>query len=400
MLMNDQNILAKKGGQGIRESMFDTCGVYFFAVPLTQKQIHEVEQKLGVLFVRPNQALHVEGNPGNSDPEDTAPAAVPVLTAPGNQLHERSEIVEDRDAWEDLRYISTPRLSELSSAYYYDSNAGQEVTVIAVDHGVNRLHNQFIANNESPLLPDEITAMDYLGPPLDDDFGTCRTSKIVGSTFGVARKAKAKVVNIAPTVSSLMDAFLQVARYLLAKIGRKEKVKGYHVMSFMTQWDDTDPTITSRLEELLDLLRNSFQLVVVVPAGMDPLETNAVIDMWPATVAQKFDLIVVGGVTVGTGKTYLFSRGGPLLSVNAPGNVKCAGRRGAIYILKRGTDVATTQVAGLVAYLLSLQDIGPLLRRNPQIIPLRVKAFLMNTASYTREGGDFPSIWNLLGASS
>lgn len=400
--MNGQNILNRIGGRGLRRSKSDICDVYFWALPLTRDQIAQIKNKPGVHMVRPNHDPHMEDISGSSDAEDSNPAEIPVLSAPSSQLKKRGQIVEDPSAYEDLRSICTPSGSALLDSYFYDSNAGQGAINIAVDRGVNLLHDEFItATGDSSLLEEHIFAMDTSRlPGLEMNSGTCRTSKITGRTVGVARKAKVMFAKVSNAVSSLIDVFVQIANYLFRKVLKGETVGGYHVMSIMVQWDDTDQGITTRFEEILDLLINYFQLVVVVPSGRDVTMQNAQIDKWPAIAGSRHDIIVVGAFEVATGRTYDWSKGGPSLTVNAPGKVTCA--RNAVGSLiwrdRYGVDVAATQVAGVIVYWFSHDEIGPTLRRNPRIIPLRVKAYIKQTASYIRQGGDFPAIWNQFGA--
>ena len=114
--------------------------------------------------------------------------------------------------------------------------------------------------------------------------------------------------------------------------------------------------------------------------------------MWPATAERRHDIIVVGAVEVRTSKMFSFSRGGPFLSVSAPGLVKCArNQAGSSSIIRHGTDVAAAQVAGLVAYLLSLDDIGPQLRQIENQIARRVKSFVSLIACKRMDDG-FPAI--------
>lgn len=397
--MNDQNILAGMAGRGLRISMSDICDVLFFAIPLTVNQIQDIEKQTGVRFVRPNQDLYMEGTLGGSD-LDSDPADMPVLTAPGNPLQERDRIVTDRSAWEDLRFISTPRNSELSSDYFYYSNAGRDVTIFAVDRGANILHDEFVTmTGQRSLLEDIIYAMDTSGLPDDEDnLGTCCTSKIVGQKYGVAKRAKVMIAKVSPTLGSVIDVLVQIANYLNQKSFRQENVKGYHVMSIMIQWDNSDPQTTEVLEEILNILVTYYQLVVVVPAGMDLTGKNSDINMWPATAERRHEIIGVGAVEVRRSKLFSFSRGGPFLSVNAPGLVKCArNQAGSSSIIRHGTDVAAAQVAGLVAYLLSLDDIGPQLRQIENQIASRVKSFVKLIACKRMDDG-FPAIWNLVGA--
>lgn len=386
-------------------STLEPCGVFFFAVPLTKQQIQELrENHPGVEFVRPNQAL-TEDLPGSSDQEDNDSTEIPVLTAPGTQLKKRDEvIVEDFLARADLRFISTPKDSELSSAYSYDEKAGRETTIIAVSSGVDA-HTEFVTTaGESSLLEKSITAMDYNRPGDQGGTGTCLISKMIGRTVGVARNAKVVVAKTFPSLSSLMDVFVQIANYLIAKLQRGEKVKGYHVMSFMLQWQNTDEEIATRFDEIFSLLINFLQLVVVVPAGNDEdANRNSDIINWPATTERRHNIIVVGAVDVSTGRTYDFSRGGPFLTVNAPGVGRCADARingGTSYKRRRGTDVSAAMVTGLIPYLLSLDDVGPMLREAPSIIPFVVKDYIMRSASYKRLDDDVPAIWNLLPAST
>lgn len=405
VVMNGQNILAGTGGRGLRISTSDICDVYFFAVPLTTNQIQDIEKKPGVEFVSPNRALSSEDISESSDPADSDPAEIPVLTVPGSQLNERDRVIVDPTAWDDLRFISTPSGSlRLSRSYNYFSNAGDGVTVIGVDSGVNTLHDQFVTlTGESSLLEERIAAMDTSDLADDyDNLGTCRTSKIVGRTLGVARRAKVIVTKVARSLSSLSDVFVQIANYLNRKRVRRENVQGYHVMSIMIQWDNTDPQMTQRFEEMFDLLVREFQLVVVVPAGNDDTNQNSDIIRWPAVAERRHDIIVVGAVRSKTGTTASFSRGGPFLSVNAPGLVTCArNQAGSDDMMRRGTDVAAALVAGLAAYLLSLDDVGPNLRDMLVPIPRRVKDYVMTTASYKRLPDEFrPAIWNTLGFSN
>lgn len=362
-----------------------------------------MKKTLGVDFVRPNQALHSENIPESSDPKVGDPAPIPVLTAPGSRLKKRDQIVADSLAWEDLRFISTPEDAPLSEAYYYYSNAGRDMTIIAVDRGVNFYHDDFLTTTgQSSLLPNYICAMDTSNQPDDDDgYSTCRTSKYVGRNYGVAKKAKVLIAKVSPLLSSVIDVLVQIGNYLNDKIEGKENVRGYHVMTIMIQWDNDNFRSTQRFEHLLNLLTGHFQLVVVVPSGNDISNSNSDINRWPATAGRRDDIIVIGAVEVMTERTYYFSREGPFLSVTAPGKVSCAiNRAGNPFFKISGTDVAAALVAGVILYLFSTEDIGHTLRGgdnpNPGEIPRRVKRFIVNEASYQRFHLDPPAIWNLL----
>lgn len=402
VVMNGENILAGKGGRGIRVSTLYLCDVYFFAVPLTQGQILELGQKPNVRFIKPNRVLDTDFVPEGSDQEDSDPTGAPSFSVPGSQLKERDRIIADPDAWDDLRYISTPEGSRLSNTYSFYRKAGQGVKVIAVDRGFNEFHDEFVtATGESSLLGDRIYGLDTSELPEADDFyGTCYTSKIVGSTCGVARNAKVILAKVSSEVGSLIDVMVQIVNYLNERFRLGETIAGYYVMSIMTQWDNDDWDVAEMFEELLTLLTGYFQVVVVVPAGDDQTFRNSDIIRWPASAESRFDIIVVGAVDISTGRTYSFSRGGPFLSILAPGMVRCArNHAGRLYMKTRGTKPAAAQVAGLAAYLLSLDDIGQTLRRTRLNIPQRVKLY-MKFMSSKKSSDNIPAIWNQIGASN
>lgn len=405
--MNDQNLLNGNKGQ-LRTSVSTICDVYFFAVPLTKKQILDIEKKPGVSSVAPNQPLYVENNPKSQ-------AKIPVLSAPGNQFKKRDRLVADPAAYDDLKFISTPADAPLSTAYLYKEEAGGGVTIFAVDSAANIVHDEFLsATGDSSILEHRIYAMDSLDEPdVNVNKVTCRLSKMVGKECGVARKAKVMNTKIAPWTSSLLDAFGQIANYLDRRYRAGEPVWGYSVMSVMAQWDRLDSEITMRLRFALGALLKLFQVVVVVQAGMDSANLNSGINRWPANAENEYDLIVVGAVEVKTGRMYPYSKAGPFLTVNAPGVVQCAVQDdgeddgeeygeddeeidGGLYSIESGTDVAAAQVAGVIAYFLSLRDTGPYLRRNPARIPATVKEYIKDTAFKLMNDGH-PAIWNLLG---
>lgn len=96
------------------------------------------------------------------------------------------------------------------------------------------------------------------------------------------------------------------------------------------------------------------------------------------------------------GQRYPWSLGGPLLAVSAPGKGECLGGTAS------GTAIATLYAAGLIAYLLSLRDVGEYLRAGmgDGVVPESVKQHLRKTA-FSRFEGSWPvfleeqyTIWN------
>lgn len=361
--MNDENILTGRGEAGqIGISTSRRCDVFFFRAALTKKQIGEIDGKPGVRYVTPNQPLHVDDYPVSSTNGYPEKKKLPVLAAPRSRFKRRDQTLTDPLAYDDLRFISTPPNSEpasavLSSAYFYREEAGEGITIFAVDAAANIQHDEFkTESGESSLIFQRIYGMGSLDEPDEDDGRVkCRLSKMVGRTCGVARKAKVQIATVGSLVGSLLDVFSQIDNALLDKVKLGEEVIGKYVMSLMVEWGLGDSRITMQLEWVFRRIVNEHQVMVVVSAGRDPSNSNSRIDTWPASIQGILDLIVVGAVDVHTGRMYPFSKAGILLTVNAPGEARCA--VGSLYDIWTGPDLAAAQVTGLAAYFLSLQDI-------------------------------------------
>lgn len=414
--MNNENILTRrgKGGQvGISTSR--RCDVFFFRAALTKKQIGEIGGKPGVRFVTPNQPLHVDDYPVSSTGGYLNNEKPPVLAAPRSRFKRRSQILTDPLAYDDLRFISTapnsepssaepssaepssaePSSAELSSAYFYREEAGEGITIFAVDTAANIQHEEFkTESGESSIIFQRIYGMGSLDEPDEDDGRVkCRFSKMVGRTCGVARKAKVQIATVGSLVGSLLDVFNQIDNFLLDKVKLGEEVIGKYVMSLMVEWGLGDSRITMQLEWVFRRIVNDHQVTVIVSAGRDPSNSNSRIDTWPASIQGILDIIVVGAVNVHTGIMYPFSKAGILLTVNAPGEARCA--VGSLYDIWAGPDLAAAEVTGLAAYYLSLRDITDYLRDNTYSIPWNLKHFIGRSAAKILHGG-LPAIWNLL----
>ncbi|MCJ1268543.1 hypothetical protein MMC22_008431 [Lobaria immixta] len=250
--MNDKNILAGRGVAGkVRISKSDRCDVFFFGVALTKKQIGEIGGKLGVKYVVPNQRLKVDDYPVGFTSSHQKMKKPPVLAAPGSRFKKRAQILSDPEAFEDLQFISTRQDAELSDAYFYREEAGEGITIIAVDVAENIRHDDEFTTTtgESPFLEQRFYGMG--GGFLPDESQprvTCRLSKMVGSTCGVARKAKVIIAKVTNLVDSVLDVWKQIDNFLLRESQLGHEVHGKYVMSIMLQWDFNDPRITSELE--------------------------------------------------------------------------------------------------------------------------------------------------------
>lgn len=402
--MVEKNKRAAMTGLGLRISTSTLCDVIFFAGQLTPAQIETAKKLPGVEAIVPNQSIELGDSSSTSEHDIQDPVGAP-LPFKRSHLEKRDRVIRDSAAFEDLRFISTPpKVPVLSNDYSYYDYAGGGVVVIMIDAGVNILHEEF-KSRPRPVIQHYIYALDTSQEPDEHSkTGSCRVSKVVGPKYGVAKEVDVVIAKILKSMGSVIDAISKVCEFLKSKAFEGQSVAGYHVMTMTIHWPSMDALPRHRFELFLSILVKYYQVVVVFNAGSDPTRTNAEVSEWPAILSKTYDVITVGAVNAKTGKTYPWTPTGTGLITSAPGNVQCAwyspGDGPIDYqqpYYKSGTDVAAAQVAGLVAYILSLPDEGPFVRSDPDGVPRAMKGLIRSRYAYIREGATEPAIWNLLG---
>jgi hypothetical protein len=228
--------------------------------------------------------------------------------------------------------------------------------------------------------------------------GTCVLSKAAGPQYGVAKNVDVVVVKIQADrsngfsiqSSSFMDALLEIRTDI-----SDNKLQGKAVInfSFGIELDDSDKnkdTIKRLLQEI-----NSMDVPMTVASGNSARDSNRKnVDRYPGLFASDIDGLIVVGAVDNVGNTATFSQGGPLLHVSAPGNkITCANSTGGSKT-GSGTSYAAPQVAGLIAYFMSLPGNGLGSIGSGQI-PGNVKNLLISSASYPRKSGGDNVIWNM-----
>lgn len=210
------------------------------------------------------------------------------------------------------------------------------------------------------------------------------------------------VAKITYLVDSILDVWQQIDSFLLRESQERHEIHRKYVMSIMLQRDFDDSRITSELEEVLDTIISSPQVVVVVQAGEDQTRTNADIDKWPGADEWGTNLIIAGAMDVYTGKIFPFSKAGQHLTVLAPGEVECAIRgevaigNGDLDTIATGSELAAALVTSLIAYFLSLRDLDVTLQGGQATVPFNMKWFLV---AHAKRLFGLPDIWNQLPAS-
>jgi len=133
-----------------------------------------------------------------------------------SQPHQKRDghILMQQDALDDLKLFSQARGASLSGlpGYAYDSQGGRGITVYVIDTGVNAGHSVSVTDYQQSIGLTHFQEFSHMEgsirwlylpeePQIESDdvgHGTCVTSKVVGSTFGVAKSASIVIVKIYP----------------------------------------------------------------------------------------------------------------------------------------------------------------------------------------------------------
>lgn len=393
--MNALNVERGASGLGLRIAMSDTCDVVIWALFLDKQQVREVEKLPGVIAVNPNRRIGTsEIHSSHLIPQN--PALVPTQKKFRSKKREQLEMVFDKEADDDLRFISTPRaLSGLEASYSYHQSSGKDIRVFILSPGVTRNHKEFRRPaHHVPVIEDVLLTQEAFRTETDTTYyGTCVISKVGGLETGVVKNALLVPVKVGKTEASVIDAFSLIVNYLKALrievVGYHVVVMDVHISTGNTVNDEGESTpdlhILSMVERYLKHLYHKYGTVIVVTAGKIAEGTaNTEIDTYPAALAEFQPIITVGAVNIYDGQAYTWSKGRPgqkLLKMSAPGFVTCAGPDPNQIFSELGGHVAAAQVGGLAAYFLSHPAIGFKLRENslkdPASVPERVEALIM-----------------------
>ncbi|CAE6468229.1 unnamed protein product [Rhizoctonia solani] len=276
-----------------------------------------------------------------------------------DQVVRVTSVVVQKDATWGLQRITQeetlPQSSNstaLNYTYSYDSSAGEGVDIYIFDTGVYIEHEEFggRATHAPVFAPDRSEPGDKFG------HGTHCAGTAAGIRYGVAKKANIIDVKVLGdegygTTSGII-AGLSWAVANANSTNRPGVINmslGSFGSSTSAQSDAVRQTIASGL-------------TVVVAAG------NAQVSATDWTPANVDEAIVVGNLNI-TGGQFWTSNYGPTLDVFAPGtDVVSAGIAGPNATqADTGTSMAAPHVAGIAAYLLSLE--GP---RTPAELSARI----------------------------
>lgn len=399
--------------------------VFFWLAWLTPAQIESLNKEIqAVQSIMPN--IKAESNPisvnrvGQSD----VPDAFNLQNSPFRQ--KRSHRVEKRvkvnvvkRETEDpsLRFLSTAPQKEMGAEYSHLDPAGDGVTVYVVDSGLQ--------TQAWEIDPARVTRWIYgvgvkkvprdESPPGEGQVGTCTAQKIGGASYGVANKVKFVIVKVNLDIGSMFAGLMDVINDLKVQASRGTVIRGWTVINLRMMFaakfgnEKYDQDLRTYMEMAIQPLVREYEAIVVTSAGQGQegdLVPGVGVDGgfppvkgYPAKLSATEDIITVGSVVATSGPNngarYSWSAGGPQVTVYAPGNGAC------VDSLITGDIIATATVSGLVAYFLSLPDLGKRLR-NPKGkagVPRAVKNYLKSMAFRRYVNPSDParveeSVWN------
>ncbi|KAK2748948.1 serine protease [Myotisia sp. PD_48] len=282
--------------------------------------------------------------------------------------------------------------------YLYAADGGEGVDVYVIDTGTNIEHVDFEGRAKwGKTIPDGDEDEDGNG------HGTHCSGTVAGKRFGVAKKAHVYAVKVlrsngSGTMSDVVKGVQWAAESHLksvadAKQGKRKGFKGS--TANMSLGGGKSVTLDRAVDRAVEL-----GIHFAVAAGND----NA--DSCNYSPAASENSITVGASTLGDERAY-FSNFGKCNDIFAPGlNILSTwiGSRHAVNTIS-GTSMASPHVAGLLAYLLSLQPAKDSAFAVAEITPAELKANLISIATQnalTDVPSDTANIlaWNGGGSSS
>lgn len=379
-------------------------GVLFWLAEFTPEQIVTLKNAGGVRAAVPN-------GPYSFGELNSRPAGT---TAPAHQKREylegrgtRINVAKQENADTALSFLSTPEKKQISGTYTYLQPAGAGIRIFVIESAFDPSGSEFKGLEFDWLYSFDVSR---IKSDVSEDvvhFGTCTFSKLLGQKFGVAKKALVTVVKTNPTIASFVDALGKIVASLEGMFLEYHNTKGWTVISMAGQfeyngvmdWKEFEVLI-SELQYLIAEIETRYQAVMVTSSGVNWKESYADVNTWPALFSQTNNIIVVGSVLAATtsqdrlenGEVFPWSPGGEgQVTVFAPGNGACLGPGRRILHDARGGNISTAIVSGLVAYFLSLPDLGEYFRQLDNL-PEGISKYLQGL-QYKRFANQL-SVWN------
>lgn len=396
--------LLKLVGPSVRINDIDGFGIIFWSAKLTWQQIDELKAMpgvgTGIRGIEPNGPTELGAISESDDWSDGWPVNMDRRRK-RDRLEKRDNINVRADVYGDTGFVSTP-FGEKNNRheYHHFRRAGKDITVYVVDVGAVLLNDDVADIKVTKWLH----AVDALWPQKTDDgyqegkpgHGTCVLSKVAGKFHGISIEPDIVIVKVGTDRESFLRGYVMIIKDLITR-SQYEDIIGRAVVTSQQNFGDIYSDTAESLRKLMDLLQERYQAVLTVSVGNEPVSNRG--QMRPERrVPSMFSLdsavITVGAVSFTRGFTMNWSPDSPARTVSAPGQVECADMNaGDETVIQKGNSFSTPAVAAHAANLLS----DPVLRSRFKAsgnVPLALKTYIVNEASYVREGADDNAIWN------
>lgn len=258
--------------------------------------------------------------------------------------------------------------------YLYAADAGDAVDVYVIDTGTNTDHVDFEGRAHwGKTIPENDEDLDGNG------HGTHCSGTIAGKKYGVAKKANVYAVKVlrsngSGTMSDVVMGVEWAAKAHSKKVEAAKKGKGKAFKGSVANM-----SLGGGKSRTLDLAVNAAVdagIHFAVAAGND----NADACSYSPASAEK--AVTVGASTLADERAY-FSNFGKCTDIFAPGLNILSTWVGSKYAVNTisGTSMASPHIAGLLAYLLSLQPSKESSFALPEITPKKLKEDLIRIAT-------------------
>ena len=392
-------------------------GVWFWVGKFTPEQIESIKKAAHVVkTVEPNIPVRSDFRTGSTvdsfDPAQFQKDLTAVPLAEEFSLQRRASLADrtvsvSKGVNPSLNFISTAPGQQASNTYTSFTPSYSYMKIFVLEAGIIESHPEI----EGLLIAVRDTR--YMYPPQlrdstpEENFqGTCITSMIGSKKNGAAkglhrsRSRRLTFVRISNQIWSFIAGIADVYRTLLSG---KPTVSGYNVVIIPVgihlsniRKELTPEQSLSRLQDMITRMIDAWQVVFVVAVGTEEnAETSGgtkIVETYPALWAARLPIIVVGAVDIFTGEVPPWSYGGPAPTVRGPAQGFCLGQKPV------GTSVASAYVGGLVAYFLSLPDVGAYLRGQASVPGAMIEYLRRLAYSRSPSNTGALAVWNGLDA--
>ncbi|KAK6437554.1 hypothetical protein LTR95_006255 [Oleoguttula sp. CCFEE 5521] len=365
------------------------AGFRFWEIVINNKQACDITNLAGVRVVQ------VDGIDPNLNDEG-------VIKHPTKVVERAPPFATQTQSLSELRRVSQPKIvtnRDKFRNYVFNGKAGAETYVYLVDDGINTLPIDL----QGRVAPNPIVTGSKRQNENDlidrsrNGHSTCAASKACGMRFGVAKSSTCVAVKTGRVIGDSAKAWSMILDDIVSRGIRKRAVINYSQSRTLPPSQSIPEHWLDAAEVMTELMNKDVPIVAAAGNHAKEPGHSQAIDVYPqAWSKDTFPIINVGGTTE-DGQRNSFSQDGPTLALSAQGEgLTCSPGTGdgRPPSARFGTSYAAPQVAGMLAYFLSLDP--PPFNTDDGKVSVNALNFLKNTASYPREDGGPNMAWNLI----